>query len=492
MIVKIHARGAGRGSGATGYLLGDYEVEIREDATLLRGDPKDIQDLCDSSPYAQKYTSGVLSFEEEDIPEKQKQLLMDDFESTLLAGLDHDQYSVLWVEHKDKGRLELNFVIPNVELQTGKRLQPYFDRVDRPLVNAWKDCANHLYGFSDPNDPDKHRHLVTANDLPKDKQALSEAITEWAWSGIQSGKITDRESLVEALTERGLTVARQVKGSISIADPDGGKNIRLKGEIYEQNFRVDSSLRERIEAARKEYRDSSKERFSSARESLENHRGKKREYLQERYPKPRGASEAVRHESGQNQLHMGDGQRDVSRSEHSHDRPANVGGVEVKRDENNRRQLRESFKHVSGTQLQRGGERADVGELALRPDHERQEHPRERLESHRPENKNGITENDRDRTTLIERIRNVTGRAKQGIEQLNDRVRGFKERVNQFSESGHVFKLSTSHRATENQRTDQRISEATNAVKSFNESLSVAVQQQERESRTQRQGGMSM
>ncbi|MEC4460013.1 relaxase/mobilization nuclease domain-containing protein, partial [Klebsiella pneumoniae] len=42
-----------------------------------------------------------------------------------LPGLDKDQYSILWVEHTDKGRLELNFLIPNTELLTGKRLQPY-------------------------------------------------------------------------------------------------------------------------------------------------------------------------------------------------------------------------------------------------------------------------------------------------------------------------------------------------------------------------------
>ncbi|MGK3295905.1 hypothetical protein ACSLNR_28615, partial [Escherichia coli] len=40
--------------------------------------------------------------------------------------------SILWVEHQDKGRLELNFVIPNMELANGKRLQPYYDRADRP------------------------------------------------------------------------------------------------------------------------------------------------------------------------------------------------------------------------------------------------------------------------------------------------------------------------------------------------------------------------
>jgi hypothetical protein len=36
------------------------------------------------------------------------------------------------VEHADKGRLELNLLpIPNTELLTGRRLQPYYDRADR-------------------------------------------------------------------------------------------------------------------------------------------------------------------------------------------------------------------------------------------------------------------------------------------------------------------------------------------------------------------------
>jgi hypothetical protein len=45
-----------------------------------------------------------------------------------IPGLDKDQYQILWVQHQDKvnqdtgeTRLELNFVIPNVELSTGKR-----------------------------------------------------------------------------------------------------------------------------------------------------------------------------------------------------------------------------------------------------------------------------------------------------------------------------------------------------------------------------------
>ena len=78
------------------------------------------------------------------------------------------------MEHRDKGRLELNFVIPNIELQSGKRLQPYFDRADRPRVNAWQTLTNDRLGLRDPNDPTYRRPLTQASDLPRDKQQAAE------------------------------------------------------------------------------------------------------------------------------------------------------------------------------------------------------------------------------------------------------------------------------------------------------------------------------
>ncbi|MFW2068199.1 mobilization protein A, partial [Acinetobacter johnsonii] len=87
-------------------------------------------------------------------------------------------------EHTDKGRLELNFVIPNVELSTGKRLQPYFDQADRPLVENWKQVTNFNYGLSDPHAPDKAQAIKTLNsqNLPENikeiKQQIGAAIAE--------------------------------------------------------------------------------------------------------------------------------------------------------------------------------------------------------------------------------------------------------------------------------------------------------------------------
>lgn len=284
MIVQVFNRGSGGGSGPVDYLLG--KGLDREGATLLRGDPEQVKELIDSSRYAKKYTSGVLSFQEENLPEKDKQALMDSFEKALLSGLEKDQYSILWVEHRDKDRLELNFVVPNVELQTGKRLQPYYDRADRPRINAWKDIQNITYGLHDPNDPANRQTLTRPKDLPRDKEAALEAINNGLLNLAQSGEVKSRDDVVKALTGAGFTVARQTKNSISIADPDGGKNIRLKGALYEQNFRFSTDLSAEISAASERYRNSVEDRLQYARGVYQEGFERKCGYHRERYQRP--------------------------------------------------------------------------------------------------------------------------------------------------------------------------------------------------------------
>ena len=157
MILKIHSRGKGAGAGPVGYLLGkNYD---REKARLLRGDPDETIALIDSLDFARTYTSGVLSFEEFDIDEELKDEVIDSFEAALFPHIEKDNYRILWVEHQDKGRLELNFVIPNVELKSGHRLQPYWHPVDGRRLDVWKNLTNAEFNFSDPNEPGRRRAL---------------------------------------------------------------------------------------------------------------------------------------------------------------------------------------------------------------------------------------------------------------------------------------------------------------------------------------------
>lgn len=269
MIVKFFKNSGGGSANATmNYLLG--KENDREGARLLSGDPELTKRLSDSLSFQNRYTVGVLSFEEVNLPDDDKRAIMESFESNLLAGLDKDQYNMTWIEHTDKERLELNFVIANVELTTGKRLQPYFDRVDRPLVENWKQVTNHEYGLTDPHDPDKDQAVKTLNrqNLPKEVQQLKARIGQVIAHQIEQGNISDRRDIIDTLEQAGFEIARTTDKSISIKNPDGKRNIRLEGVIYE-NRQLGKELGEDHSRARQDYAGTGAERYQTALSKLQ-------------------------------------------------------------------------------------------------------------------------------------------------------------------------------------------------------------------------------
>jgi hypothetical protein len=307
MLVKFNKRGRGGGASATEYLTGDFgtikmdngkprmptKAEQDQDIGLrkikpvvLRGDVEQVKQLINGLSFAQNYTSGTLSFAENNMPDHQKNKIMNEFQEMLLAGLEPDQYDILWVEHLDKDRLELNFLIPNVELGTGKRLQPYYDFIDRDRVNAWQQITNDENSFADPHDPARKQELNTAHDLPKDKKFAATMITNTLLKSIASGAISNRDDIIKSLESRGFEVVKRKKPSlksISIKNPDGGRNIRLKGEIYEQTFRSSNGIRDTIERTNREYKENSEQRVTAARKTLEIRSEEKCKYNKSRY-----------------------------------------------------------------------------------------------------------------------------------------------------------------------------------------------------------------
>lgn len=266
MIVSFFSRGTGGGRGPVEYLLGeDYDRELAE---LLRGDALETIALIDSSPYTKKYTSGCLSFEEADLTPQLKRELMDSFEETIFPGMDKNQYNILWVEHRDKGRLELNFVIPNIELTTGRRLQPYFYKADEKRVDAWRTIQNLTHGFSDPDDPAKRQALTPASDLPASSKAIADDIHAGIEAMIGSGQIENRADVIKELEAAGFTISRQTRSSISIENParESGRNIRLKGGVYERDFDISKELPQQVERRSAAHQQRLGERLEAARE----------------------------------------------------------------------------------------------------------------------------------------------------------------------------------------------------------------------------------
>ena len=293
MIVKFFRHGTGGGSAVFDYLLG--KDGDRPDAEILRGDVEQQKLLIDSLEFKRQYTSGCLSFEEapDHLTVKQKNDIMDGFEETITAGLDADRVSFAWVEHRDKGRLELNFVIANVDLEHGRLFQPYIHSQDKTRVNAWKDIQNIDYDLSDPNDPISKRLMAQRDNLPRATKEAREAITEGLKAMVANGLITNRNEVIQTLQDAGFEVAREMDKAISIKNPSGGRNIRLTGGLYERDFKFGREVQETVERDSSAYRDNATGRLREATRVLYEELDRKRDYHHTRHGEPKRQTSQV-------------------------------------------------------------------------------------------------------------------------------------------------------------------------------------------------------
>lgn len=311
MIVKFFSRGSGGGDSPVNYLLG--ENRDRAGASILRGNAEITKELINSTDYARRYTSGALSFEEshKTISAETKAIIMDNFEKTLFAGLESDQYNILWVQHTDKeDRLELNFLIPNQELRTGKRLQPFFHAADLKRVNAFQNVINMNFKFSDPHDPSKKRfnnpHFSRSASLkgiePKNytaeqqrlvshKRAKNE-LTAYIYELASSARFKNRAAIQRELERSGYEIKRVTDRAISVKSPKFAKNLRLDDPIFSVDFRAQDYIAVAMQQKQRDYeRDKHQKIFSESLKFLEKGIEIKAEYHTERFasadvPKP--------------------------------------------------------------------------------------------------------------------------------------------------------------------------------------------------------------
>jgi len=283
MIVKFfpHPKSGGSPRGSMDYLLKKNENEVQ----VLQGNPRLSVDVAEGLDFKNQYTVGCLSFEEANIPDAHKQEIMQKFEETFFAGLETEQYNICWIEHTDKGRLELNFFVPNVELESGKRLSVYYDKSDRPLAENFKQVINQQYGLSDPDAPQKRQMTVSSRNIPENKKNAQEAINWLLRDELEKGRIQTREDVLKCLTEAGFEIARVTPKNISIKTD--GRNLRLKGAIYEQSFSLDRAIEEIQRAEGLGGQERTSERYKQATAGLEKAVERRRTEFSKRFGKPK-------------------------------------------------------------------------------------------------------------------------------------------------------------------------------------------------------------
>ncbi|WP_170830394.1 relaxase/mobilization nuclease domain-containing protein [Maridesulfovibrio ferrireducens] len=246
--MRVFRYGKGNGVASIKYVL-DPKREGREDSPpeVLRGDPETVQKVIRSTDRVWKFTSGVLSWAPEDevTPRTEKEV-MDDFEKIAFAGMEPDQYSILWVRHSHAGHPELHFIIPRTELRQDKAMNPCPPNWQKQY-DVWRDLWNERKDWAKPDDLKRSRLTQPGKDIhsPKGKQLndFRKTVTDYLAQGIADGLLKDRKGLVTALQELGYAVPRQGNNYITLELPKDKKRVRLKGGIYESSWRADREIK---------------------------------------------------------------------------------------------------------------------------------------------------------------------------------------------------------------------------------------------------------
>ena len=353
MLIKFFG-GRGGGGGIANYLV-DPTRPGREDNApeVLRGDIDQTRELIDSQDRKWTFTTGVISFAPTDAPsEKDQMRVMDDFERLAFAGLERDQYDITWVRHSHtgEGRVELHFLVPRMELSTGKALNiapPGWEKTFAPLRDAW----NYEKGWARPDDPARARTQQWAFERPARGDAR-EAITSYLEDRIVTGQVENRAGLVGALKEVGFEVPREGKDYVTALDPESGERWRLKGRIYERDWTREAEFvratESQIGRGSQGGGDRDPGRAREARGALEAIVGRRAGQNKAKYQRPdHGDREGDRLEPQQDEKRA-DRDRDASATDHaadrdperrdrSADRDPPLGGDDLSRDVPDRR-----------------------------------------------------------------------------------------------------------------------------------------------------------
>lgn len=194
------------------------------------------------------------------------------------------RYNILWVEHSDKKRLELNYVIPKIDLVSQKALTPYFDLSDRHRIELWRDNQNILHGFSDPNDPAKKQNIN--NDKRVTLVESYKKLHELTYQLVACNQIRSRDQLIALFNENNIET-KVYKTFIRVKLPNSKTSIKLKEDIYHEEFRDIGAIAEICNRRRDEVstylnRDTSRI-FKENCEKLDRYTQRKKEYFRKRF-----------------------------------------------------------------------------------------------------------------------------------------------------------------------------------------------------------------
>ncbi|MHC3434956.1 relaxase family protein [Delftia lacustris] len=241
MNVTIFPTGKGGVASAVNYLLSDKDHEGKKRSIppeILSGDPNTFEAIANATRRLHKYTSGVVAFRDgESVTPEQINTVIETFRSTFLPGLELDKnFADFWVMHREKGNVELHFLVANTELVSTQQLNIHPPGAKNiAFFNAFSAVMNDSFGFAqvvpDPLKISLKPFEAKSPTGKKDKKAKGDFATV-LHSEIVGGFITNRNQLIGYLTRNGIDVAKIGSDFLTVRLPGQQKNTRLKGPLF--------------------------------------------------------------------------------------------------------------------------------------------------------------------------------------------------------------------------------------------------------------------
>ena len=260
MLIKFLNHGTGKVSQAIDYLIAerDHKDELRHGVKILDGDSAWVRIVGDNLETKHKYTSAVLSWTVEDQPTaEQIRETLDEFYATAFAGLEERRRSSLAVLHEEQdGSKHLHVLMLRTDLKTGLAYNPAPPGHEYDF-NCVRDYLNYKYNWSDPQDPLRKQVYKTSrverrqrlaalteakpiNNTQKEQLELKSLLIESVNTEFARGAITNHYEVKKFLSQFG--TVRTVKAHsdrpsyISFRSPAFHKDLRLRGQIFEEEF----------------------------------------------------------------------------------------------------------------------------------------------------------------------------------------------------------------------------------------------------------------
>jgi hypothetical protein len=242
MNVTIFPTGKGGSESAVKYLLSDTDHEKKKRSVLpeiLFGDPNTFTEIANATKRQHKYTSGVIAFrDQETITPEQITTLIETFRTTFLPGLKVDEnFADFWVMHREKGNLELHFLVANTEISSGGQqlnIHPPGEK-NIQFFNAFSAVMNDNFGFAqvvpDPLKISLKPFEAKSPNGKKDKKAKGD-LAQVLHTEITNGFIGNRNQLIGYLKNHGVDVPTIGTDFITVRLPGAQKNTRLKGPLF--------------------------------------------------------------------------------------------------------------------------------------------------------------------------------------------------------------------------------------------------------------------